>query len=350
MAEMRCSISLVINGGRWLQEGEALAAQGDIPRLWSLAGLQDYVRLSIGGRLGHTLEQTAIVEQRWCRAKPSAADGEAVAAAAAVVTAPHVTADDTGAGLALEAVEAAALVKCDVMVTVGSQITWQPLRQKLEAAGVPSDQMAALLPGRELIVDTENETLTVTVDGRSATGTENRDKILKSQLEGKGVAIQAEHFLALNSKTEGRTLMKENEVIYIYHNVIDKTGDSAATESKTCDAVEQAFEELVQIIKKVAAINGSNMIITADHGFLYQDSPLDDASKSTLGDKPDGTLKAKKRYLLGQGIGESSKAWCGNTHVTAGTTPGRLSSRLIPAGRGTGQSRSTRRGAAAPAL
>ena len=33
-------------------------------------------------------------------------------------------------------------------------------------------------------------------------------------------------------------------------------------------------------------------------------------------------MKAKKRYLLGQGIGESSKAWCGNTHVTAGTTPG----------------------------
>ena len=52
--------------------------------------------------------------------KPSAADGEAVSAAAAVVTAPHVTADDTGAGFALEAVEAAALAKCDVMVTVGS--------------------------------------------------------------------------------------------------------------------------------------------------------------------------------------------------------------------------------------
>jgi hypothetical protein len=46
------------------------------------------------------------------------------------------------------------------------------------------------------------------------------------------------------------------------------------------------------------------------------------AQQSTLGEKPDGTLKAKKRYLLGQGIGESSKAWCGNTHVTAGTTTG----------------------------
>ena len=91
---------------------------------------RDYVRLSIGGRLRHagadSDRRTALVP-----CETSAADGEAVA-----VQRPwslhHVTADDTGAGLALEAVEAAALVKCDVMVTVGSQITWQPLRRSWE--------------------------------------------------------------------------------------------------------------------------------------------------------------------------------------------------------------------------
>lgn len=150
MAEVRCSISLVINGARWLQEGETLAAQGDIPRLWSISGLQDYVRLSIGGRLGHTLEQTAIADQRWCRAKPNSGDGEAVAANCPVLTAPHVTADDVGAGLALEAVESAALVQCDVMVTVGSQMTWQPLRQKLETAGTQLVEL--LLPASGKVV------------------------------------------------------------------------------------------------------------------------------------------------------------------------------------------------------
>lgn len=161
--------------------------------------------------------------------------------------------------------------------------------------------MASLLPGKELVVNTESEGLPVLVDGRSATGTDNRDKILRSQLDGKGTAIQAEHFLALNSKTEGRTLMKENEVIYIFHNVIDKTGDSAATESKTFDAVELAFEELLQIIKKVAAINGSNMLITADHGFLFQQDEVHEGDTAVL---PTAVhwIDRNRRFAVGTGV------------------------------------------------
>ncbi len=154
MSEKRCSISLIVNGGRWLQEGEALAGQGEVPRRWSLAGLQDYVRLSIGGRLGHTLEQTELSALRWCRAKPNNADAEAVAAGFVVATTPHIAADDSGAGLALDAVESVALAACDVMVTVGAQMTWQPLRQKLEAAGVQLVEL--LLPASgKVTVSTE---------------------------------------------------------------------------------------------------------------------------------------------------------------------------------------------------
>ena len=55
---------------------------------------------------------------------------------------------------------------------------------------------------------------------------------------------------------------------------------------------------------------------------MYQESALDIADKSALDDKPNGTLMAKKRYLIGQGIGQSSKAWSGNTAVTANTDVG----------------------------
>ena len=72
----------------------------------------------------------------------------------------------------------------------------------------------------------------------------------------------------MNTKTDGRALMRDHDVIYIFHNMIDKIGDAASTEARTFDAVEQAFDELDLIIKKVANINGSNMLITADHGFL----------------------------------------------------------------------------------
>ena len=69
MADKRCSISLVVNGQRWLEEGDALAELVGVPRPWSLCGLQDFVRIMVGAKLGYTLENTDFIEQRWCRAK-----------------------------------------------------------------------------------------------------------------------------------------------------------------------------------------------------------------------------------------------------------------------------------------
>jgi hypothetical protein len=54
---------------------------------------------------------------------------------------------------------------------------------------------------------------------------------------------------------------------------------------------------------------------------MYQESALDVADKSALDEKPSGTLIAKKRYLIGTDLGETPKAWCGNTAISAGTTP-----------------------------
>lgn len=61
------------------------------------------------------------------------------------------------------------------------------------------------------------------------------------------------------------------------------------------------------------------MLVTADHGFLYQDAPPGALEKSDLGSKPGGVVKAKKRYVLGHDLGESSNTWHGYTSTTAGT-------------------------------
>lgn len=163
--------------------------------------------------------------------------------------------------------------------------------------------MASLLPGRQLAIDTA--TATVTVDGRSATGTDNRSEILRSGCEAKATAIQAEEFLELNTKTDGRALMRDHEVIYIFHNTIDKTGDAASTEGKTFDAVEQAFEELDQIIRKVVNINGSNMLLTADHGFLFQQTDVDDGDMTSLPAAAEWTFR-NRRFALGKSIADDS--------------------------------------------
>jgi uncharacterized protein (TIGR02687 family) len=159
--------------------------------------------------------------------------------------------------------------------------------------------MATLLPGREWKVDAK--TSYVTVDGRSANGTPARAEILRAGCEAKVTALQAEDFLELNTKTDGRALMRDHDVVYIYHNVIDKVGDARATEAKTFDAVEQAFNELHLIIKKVANINGNNMLLTADHGFLFQQEAVDDDDITVFPEAEEWTF-ATRRFALGTGI------------------------------------------------
>ena len=164
--------------------------------------------------------------------------------------------------------------------------------------------MASLLPGKKLAVDAA--TAAVTVDGRSASGTANRAEILSAACEGRATAVQAEEFLELNTKTEGRALMRDNDVVYIFHNVVDKVGDSASTEAKTFDAVEAAFAEIELIIKKVANINGSNMLLTADHGFLFQQDEVDSGDMTAVPAANELSYRAR-RFILAKGVEPSPK-------------------------------------------
>jgi hypothetical protein len=105
----------------------------------------------------------------------------------------------------------------------------------------------------------------------------------------------------MNTKTDGRTLMRENDVVYIFHNRIDAVGDAQKSEGRTLDAVERTFEELEQIIRKVANINGSNMLLTADHGFLFQQEAVDAGDMAMLPSATEWTYRAR-RFAIGRGI------------------------------------------------
>ena len=79
--------------------------------------------------------------------------------------------------------------------------------------------MAALLPHRTLKHSADGKI--VLADDQPTNGTAARAKILESV---GGTAIQAEDFKAL-SADERRELFKNHRVLYIYHDVIDATGD-----------------------------------------------------------------------------------------------------------------------------
>ena len=164
--------------------------------------------------------------------------------------------------------------------------------------------MAALLPNKELAI-ADNETGIVLVDGQSSQGTANRTKILQSALKGRGQAITTEEFMQLN-RDESRDLLKANDVLYVYHNRIDHTGDKMHSEGQTFEAAEQTLNDIVLLIKKLTAANASNILVTADHGFIYQNNELDESDYLSVDAKGDTVLYRDRRFVLGKNLAESN--------------------------------------------
>ena len=174
--------------------------------------------------------------------------------------------------------------------------------------------MASLLPHETL--DYKGDTDDVLVDGVSSQGTQQRNKILQKH---DGISITAETLRGW-SRDDGRQALKDQLLIYVYHNVVDAIGDDGATENRTFQAVNDAINELAELVRKAQMhFNTSTVIVTADHGFLFQQSKLEAADRTSLAEKPADVIKSKKRYVVGQNLPEPKDALYGSTKVTAGT-------------------------------
>jgi len=164
--------------------------------------------------------------------------------------------------------------------------------------------MAALLPNRVLAF-ADNDTGAVLADNFNSQGTANRYRILNRTASWKGAAVKAEEVMALKAN-ECRTLLREHDVIYVYHNRIDITGDKRESEERVFEAVEDTLQDIVKLIKKLTGANANNLLVTADHGFIYQNRALDESDFA--GNEADGEeiLFRDRRFVLGKGLKESS--------------------------------------------
>ncbi|MGN7611897.1 BREX-1 system phosphatase PglZ type A [Magnetococcales bacterium HHB-1] len=173
--------------------------------------------------------------------------------------------------------------------------------------------MAALLPHQRLDYHKNG---TVLVDDQSSSGFEQRKKILAKV---KGVALKADQLLAMK-KTEGRAFIRSQRLVTIYHNRIDAIGDAEVTEKSTFAAVRETIDTLAALVTKIINdLNGTQIVITADHGFLFQMDAPSERDKNILENRPQGAIKSKKRYLIGNHLPTNSKVICGSTETTAGT-------------------------------
>ncbi len=152
--------------------------------------------------------------------------------------------------------------------------------------------MASLLPHRNIDFDEGGR---VWVDGKDSAGLENRKKIIESVVED-SIAVHFQDVFAMN-KAGRRETFKGKKLIYMYHDTIDAMGDKASTEIYTFNAVETALDQLYDLVKIIRDdLSGTNIYITADHGFLYQRDALEESHK--IGNEIKDAIEVKRRYVL----------------------------------------------------
>lgn len=164
---------------------------------------------------------------------------------------------------------------------------------KYMMASIPSKTnigMAQLLPSGDLVYN-NGEIINSSV---STEGLPNRNIILQ-KVKSDSLAVQFSEITS-NSQEKNREIFK-NAVVYIYHDIIDSTGDKRASERRTFDVVPEAIDEIKRLVKSLhATFNVSKVIITADHGFLYNDREIEDKDLETISDP--NPMTSHNRYFI----------------------------------------------------
>ena len=159
--------------------------------------------------------------------------------------------------------------------------------------------MASLLPNKDLTLC--GDTM-VTSFGMPTQGTANREKVLGMGRTGDRVkAVKADDFMALKAD-DGKEIFRDHDVLYLYHNRIDIVGDKLATEERLTEAAEGAVEDLTKLVRKLTTANFSNILITADHGFIYQHRALDETDFSVADPTGGEILATNRRFVLGRNL------------------------------------------------
>lgn len=156
--------------------------------------------------------------------------------------------------------------------------------------------MASLLPHEKL----EYRNLSIFADGISTEGTENRGKILE-KMTPDSIALSYEDLMNI-TRDEAREKFKGIRLFYIYHDKIDSTGDHSSSEHDVFNAAEDAITDVKKIVEKLTNFRIlDNLIVTADHGFIYQRDKLENADKvETNGFDKDKTISSSKRFILSE--------------------------------------------------
>ncbi|MGW5750589.1 BREX-1 system phosphatase PglZ type A [Nocardia rhamnosiphila] len=156
--------------------------------------------------------------------------------------------------------------------------------------------MAASLPHERLeLVDAT----TVRADGAPTAGLANRAKAWARA----GFAATRYESVMRMTKEALSELWSGNAGVVVYHDTIDATGDDPKKDLETPEACRRAVDDIERLVNHFSSkVRASRVLVTADHGFLFQSSPVDGSGQLSV--KPHGTkiLYENRRFVLGRGL------------------------------------------------
>lgn len=146
----------------------------------------------------------------------------------------------------------------------------------------------ALLPHRTL----EFQGTEMLVDGQVLTTTEQRTAHVARYKDG-AVCVKYEDVMN-GDQASNRELFKR-PLVYIFHDVIDENSHPQ-NPFEIIRSCRTAINQLVVLVKRLhATMNVHNVVVTADHGFIYNDIRFEEKDKHSI-DEP--CIEKKTRYYL----------------------------------------------------
>lgn len=154
--------------------------------------------------------------------------------------------------------------------------------------------MAALLPHVKMTYDAATDA--VEVDGLPMRSIADREKILQKQRPASR-AVQFQDLLSMRSN-ELKELASACDVLYVYQNTIDHAGHDEKGGQDVFEACDKAIEDMTSLVKMAVKDMGArDVIISADHGFLYAHQgfrEMDKVSRDAVSAPP---LKVERRFI-----------------------------------------------------
>jgi len=151
----------------------------------------------------------------------------------------------------------------------------------------------ALLPHRELrLYGEENGTQNMGVDNRILDSTAKRTEQVDSYRSG---AICVDYEVVGKYDQEKNREIFKHPLVYVMHNAIDDKSHGA-TAKEVADSCRDAINELEMLVHKIhETYNVTEVYVTSDHGFLFNDQDFKEKDKHKVTEE---VLEKSSRYYL----------------------------------------------------